>query len=176
MHTYELRSQQEQSTCPEIGDFRFRSALDVAEWAEYNPYIGRSTHPDIWHLDAEGQFQCYTPSYTLNSLKRYAKDPHDLFISREHGLMLGNCPNRWLFIEPMLPWNDHPVPDEADASAFVVLRATLETIGVELVDAVMFDDAYHWWSMNELLTGSPFWSGTTASHLPTEHLSPGAPR
>ena len=123
--------------------------------------MGRSTHPDIWHLDANGQFQCYTPSYTTNSLKRYAEDPHDLFVSREHGLELGDCPSRWLFIEPLLPWNDHPVPDEADASAFVVLRATLETIGVELVDAVMFDDACHWWSMNELLTGSPLWSGAT---------------
>jgi hypothetical protein len=104
-------------------------------WAEYNPYIGRSTHPDIWHLDNDGRFQCYTPSYTTNSLKRYAEDPQDLFISREHGLALGDCPTRWLFIEPLLSWNDHAVPDEADASAFVILRETLEAIGVELVDA-----------------------------------------
>jgi hypothetical protein len=158
MHTYEPFSEQEQLAEPDIEEFRFLSPLDVAEWARYNEYIGHRTYPEIWHLDLQGQFQCYTPGYSTNSLQRWAADPQSLFISREHGLAAGDCPNRWLIIETLVPWRDHIAPNEADAYAFGFLRSSLATVGVELVDAVMFDNTHHWWSMNEMVTGSLDWS------------------
>lgn len=39
----------------------------------------------------------------------------------------------------------------------MLVRRALEPIGVLLLDAVVFDDDGHWWSMHELTTGSTRW-------------------
>ena len=49
-------------------------------------------------------------------------------------------------------------PDEADAWAFLELRCQLHGVGVQLLDAVVFDDEGHWWSMHELTSGTTTWS------------------
>ncbi len=47
--------------------------------------------------------------------------------------------------------------DEADAHTFLVLSRNLAGIGLRLVDAVIFDDEGHWWSLHELTTGTTRW-------------------
>jgi hypothetical protein len=44
-------------------------------------------------------------------------------------------------------------PSELDQRSYVVLRSRLEEVGVNLVDAVIFDGDFHWWSMHDLEPG-----------------------
>ena len=57
---------------------------------------------------------------------------------------------------------DPPIVDEADAHPFVVLRRKLRRAGIDLLDAVVFDDAGHWWSMHELTSGTTRWTASVA--------------
>ena len=38
-----------------------------------------------------------------------------------------------------------------------IVTGVLERIGVDLVDAVVFDDQGHWWSLHELTSGMTAW-------------------
>ena len=46
---------------------------------------------------------------------------------------------------------------ESDAEAFMTLRQLLAQDGIELLDAVIFDETDHWWSMHELTSGTSKW-------------------
>ena len=50
--------------------------------------------------------------------------------------------------------------DERDAKAFLRLRQQMHALGVVLVDAMIFDDDGHWWSMHELTAGTTAWPPT----------------
>jgi len=142
---------------PEIDGFNFRDALDVAAWAENDRLIGWKTWPEVWHLDDHALVHCYYKASSCSSLKAWAADPADLFRSREEGLQSPDgCTDRW-FVVDSRPAEHAARPDEGDVEAFVLVRRALEPIGVLLLDAVVFDDDGHWWSMHELTTGSTRW-------------------
>ncbi len=68
------------------------------------------------------------------------------------------CPSRWLLIDSRPLWIvPQPQPSDADIEAFGLLQQLLAAIEVELVDAMIFDDECHWWSMRELATGDGSW-------------------
>ena len=46
--------------------------------------------------------------------------------------------------------------------AFGVLRRKLSRVGVDLVDAVVFDDEGRWWSLHELTSGTTAWTASVA--------------
>ncbi len=54
-------------------------------------------------------------------------------------------------------------PGERDVEQFIRLRRQLDVDGITLVDAVIFDDQRHWWSINELLTGQMKWATRKAA-------------
>ena len=145
---------------PSILDYRFNDAYDVVARAEDDGTIGRLTWPEAWHLDVHGEFRCYFKGSTLDSLQGWAEDPGDLLYSREVGLREGGCAPRWVIVDSRPSWMAEfkPVVGEGDASAFLCIRKHLAQVGVVLVDAVVFDDAGHWWSMYELTSGTTRWS------------------
>ena len=156
MHTYE-RLGPGPRPLPDITEFPFHDALDVVAYAEVDACVGWQTWPEVWHLDDDGIFCCYFKGSSLDSLSEWADDPWKLERSREEGLANGGCADRWLVVDSRPVWFAEP-PGEGDACAFVKLRARLrERIGVELVDAMVFDDEGHWWSMQELTSGTTAW-------------------
>jgi hypothetical protein len=69
------------------------------------------------------------------------------------------CPNHWFVIEPRHPWlGDHYEVSEEDARAFLKLRRSLARHDIVLLDVVVFDQAFHWWSLHELTSGSTVWA------------------
>jgi hypothetical protein len=160
VHTYD-RPETPTRPLPSIAEFRFNDALDVVAYAEVNPCIGWNTWPEVWHLDSEGELACWYRGSSGDSLKRWARSPADLRRSRREGLADGGCADRWLIVDSRRVGMDDP-PDEGDGRAFLSLRRSLARIGVELVDAVVFDDKGHWWSLHELTSGTTAWAASVA--------------
>jgi hypothetical protein len=161
VHTYQHRPVAEGSlSMPRIADYRFTSAHDVVAYASADRTIGWASWPAVWHLDDGGALTCYEKASSLCSLKRWAEDPRDLYRSRQAGLEAGGCGADWLVVDSRPRWHceDGVIVDEGDAEAFVVVRKALDLIGVRLVDAVVFDDDCHWWSMRELTLGETSWA------------------
>ena len=161
MHTYDRPT-----TCPDpfpsLAEFRFADALDVVAYAEIDLSIGKLTWPETWHLDDDGVMQCAVKGSSLDTLIRWAYDPSDLVRSRGEGRDEdGGCTDRWLIVDSR-PVGFRDAPDEADTWAFLELRQQLASIGVKLLDAVVFDDAGHWWSMHELTSGTTAWRASVA--------------
>src|ERR1700730_313157 len=149
---------------PRVEDYRFRSALDVVAWAQRDRTIGWKTWPEVWHVDPDGEFQCYHKGSSLDGLERWAEEPEDLCRVRYQGEAGPGCPSRWSIVDSRPAWLYHePIVSERDAEAFVTIRNALAADGIELLDAVVFDDARHWWSMNELLTGTTTWPAAAPS-------------
>jgi hypothetical protein len=142
---------------PSIEAFRFRGPIDVVARAEVDPGFGRFTWPEVWHLDEDGELQCYFDGSSCDSIARWAEEPWDLFVSRRYGLADGGCPDRWLIIEHRPRWRRPAGVTEADAAAFAKVREHLAGIGVTLVDCMVFDDDGHWWSLHELTSGTLDW-------------------
>lgn len=161
MHSYTARwpEKTDFDKLPHIASFRFNDALDVVAWAEQDRLLGRwKNWPEVWHLDDAGSFCCYFKGSTGGTVKGFAEDPWELHMSRAQGLREGGCPDRWLIVESRPAWlQDGPTVDEGDAVAFHELRRELSTLGILLVDDVIFDDDFHWWSLQELTTGSTSW-------------------
>ena len=136
---------------PDIADFRFRCPDDVVEYARHERTIGATARPEVWHLDRDGRFHCYYEAPPLAGIRRWGEQPHPLHCSRWQGIHSpGGCAPNWLIVESRPCRRGDPTPTEGDVAAFVAVRADLEWIGVNLVDAVIFDDACHWWSMHDL--------------------------
>lgn len=155
VHTYE---RPEDADIPSLSDWRFNSPSDVVAWAERDPVIGWSTWPEVWHLDDDGELHCYFKGSSFDTLESWASDPYPLRRSRREGLATGYCPNRWLIVDSRPTWMEsRPAPTEADAAAFAVVERELASLGVHLVDVMVFDDQGHWWSLRELTTGSTSW-------------------
>jgi hypothetical protein len=158
VHTYEKQFRDVVAP-PSLETFRFKCAEDVAAFAAYNPYIGSATWPEVWHLDEQGRFACYYKASSGDSLECWAADPYPLLRSREEGLRSGGCASDWLIVEsrPAYRTRRGAVVTEHDTDDFLELQEQLDEVGVRLVDAIIFDDACHWWSMRELTTGSTHW-------------------
>jgi hypothetical protein len=159
MHSYQRRWADDPTarTSPHLGDFRFRSPLDVVAYAELDPLITWRTYPDVWHLDESGSFRCGSRGSSLDSVRRLAADPAAMLRCRDIELA-ERCPDRWLVIEPRHKWlgDDYRV-SEGDAQAFLELRRGLAEHGVTLLDLMVFDQEFHWWSLHELTTGTTTW-------------------
>ena len=90
-------------------------------------------------------------------MRTYADRPRDLLRCREVPVP-EPCPDRWVIIEPRHPWlGDAYKVTEDDARAFLVLRRRLARAGVVLLDVMVFDQEFHWWSLHELTTGTTRW-------------------
>ena len=136
---------------PDIAEHRFRCPADVVEYARHDRTIGWATWPDVWHLDGDGRFRCYFKASSLDGIRRWAEDPYGLHRSRWEGINSPDgCAPNWLIVESRPCRRGDPTPTEADAAAFLAVREDVALIGVNLIDAVIFDDASHWWSMHEL--------------------------
>ena len=156
MHTY--NKPPTTTPVPNLDDFRFNDALDVVAFAEVDACMGWRTWPEVWHLDDDGVFACYYKGSSCDSLVDWAEEPWPLERSRREGLAHGGCADRWLIVDSR-PRGFREPPHEADAYAFLRLREHLrDVIGVELVDAIVFDDEGHWWSMHELTSGTTAWA------------------
>lgn len=157
MHTYERSEAAADGKLPDLETYRFNDALDVVAWASVDHTIGWATWPEVWHLDGDGRFQCYFKASSGDSIRRWANDPSSLFRSRAEGRRTRGCANRWLIVESRPRWLHDDTINEEDARAFLATRSHLAGIGVHLVDAVIFDDARHWWSLHEVTTGDTAW-------------------
>ena len=156
MHTYD-RPATDREPLPSIDEFPFTDALDVVAYAEVDLCVGKLTWPEVWHLDDEGVFACYYKASTGDSIVRWAEEPWPIERSRRDGLANGGCADRWVIVDSRPTWLSDQ-PGEADACAFLRLREHLRAVmGVELLDAVVFDDDGHWWSMHELTSGTTAW-------------------
>jgi hypothetical protein len=160
MHTYQPRWPADPAVrvLPNLGDFHFRGALDVAAYAELDWLIPWRTWPEIWHLGDDGGFRCGSKGSSLDSVHTFAASPEDLLRCREVELD-EPCPDRWLVIEPRHPWRKERYRvDEGDGQAFVTLRRSLDDdYGITLLDVMVFDQEFHWWSLHELTSGSMTW-------------------
>src|SRR4051812_40811898 len=154
MHCYD-KPQPDGSTLPSLDGVVFKGPIDVVRWAERDPTIGWSTWPVAWHLDPHGTPRGFTIGSSCDSIRTWALDARPLRRSR----LECDCPDRWLIVESRPRWrNNGSTVDERDALAYFNLRDEAVRFGVQIVDAMIFDDDGHWWSMHELTTGSTVWA------------------
>lgn len=161
MHTYEPITVSDPADIPSICGKTFHDAFDVVEFERISNLVAWRTWPEVWHLDDTGEMRCYHKASSLDSIREWADDPRTLLLAREQGLRNGGCADRWVIIESRTAmWHGEGIVSEADAKAFLDLRALLSRHGIELLDAVIFDDANHWWSMHELTSAGTRWPGS----------------
>jgi hypothetical protein len=158
MHTYQQRWADDPPvrTLPNLGHFRFTKPLDVVAWAELDPVLHWRSSPDVWHLDSKGRFRCGSQGSSFDSVQTFAEDLDALLACRQTELGWP-CPNRWLILESRHPWHDPYHVGEDDERAFAVLRRALVGHGITLLDVMVFDQEFHWWSLHELTSGTTTW-------------------
>ena len=136
---------------PELGDFLFRSPLDVAAYAELEPLVTWRTYPDVWHLDESGAFRCGSKASSCQTVRTLAKRPGAMLRCRETELGY-RCPDRWVVTEPRHEWlGDRYRVNEGDAQAFLALRRGLARHGITLLDVMV--------RASEAKPGTPIWAG-----------------
>lgn len=142
----------------DIADRTFADAVDVARFAEEGGVLVGQSRCESWHLDPVGRWVCGTRGTMCDSLDQWAADPHRLLRAYLEGRVAGSCTPRWVIVDERPQWETDPTtPTEADVEQFLRLRRQLAVAGITLVDAVIFDDRLHWWSICELVTGSTRW-------------------
>ena len=47
---------------------------------------------------------------------------------------------------------------EGDAQAFIALRSSLARFGITLLDVVIINEEFQWWSLHELTSGTTAWN------------------
>lgn len=157
VHTY-TPIRVEPGELPSVVGLKLRSALDVVEHERVGNLVAWRTWPEVWHLDETGDMTCYSKGSSLDSIRRWAEDPYSLLSPLWNLPKPGQCGDRWLIIESRTLGIEEERVSEQDAKAFLELRAVLAEEGIELVDAVTFDHADHWWSMHELTSGTMDWT------------------
>jgi hypothetical protein len=154
------RSSDPSSTPPgevDIADFTFHGARDVVAFAERGGVcIGRPRCAS-WHLDDTGRFVCGTRGFFDDTLAGWVANPSRLLAAASDGVAGQPCGTRWVVIDERTAARSGDVIDEGDVRHFLELRCALARVGVDLLDAVVFDDRGRWWSICELLTGSTRW-------------------
>jgi len=69
------------------------------------------------------------------------------------------CPDYWVVIEPRQRWHgDRYDVTEGDAQAFIALRSSLARFGITLLDVVIINEEFQWWSLHELTSGTTAWN------------------
>ena len=146
-------------------DRLFASGLDVARSAAAGDVLVGQRRCESWHLDRDGRFVCGTRGTVLDSLANWANDPRRLVDAFLNGRSAGACSPTWVVVDERLAqsFEDAHPPGELDVEHFMRLRRQLDVAGITLVDAVIFDDQRHWWSINELLTGQMQWATRKAA-------------
>lgn len=163
MHTYVRPTTIPEPLVPSFADLRFRDALDVVAYAELDLGIGLHTWPEVWHLDEDGGLTCAGPRSSCNTMKRWARGEGDLYEVRRNPPAGVRCGDRWVIVDSRRKgFYDPPTVDEGDVRAFGDLRRKLTRVGVDLVDAVVFDDDGHWWSLHELTSETTAWTASVA--------------
>jgi hypothetical protein len=136
---------------------------DVVEWASVDAEFGSVDWLDVLHLSADGEVRCCCAAPPGSSLLGWAEDPFPLLRLRLEGLDRGGCGSDWLLLDSRTRRSGSCIPPcELDDRAFATLRGELATIGVRLLDAMVFDDRGHWWSLLERTTGSSAWERGSA--------------
>ncbi len=92
----------------------------------------------------------------MDSVRTLAARPDKLLECRETDLGYP-CPDRWVMIEPRHEWHRWYRVGEGDAESFMALRQSLVEYRVALLDVVVFDQECHWWSLDEMTSGSTTW-------------------
>jgi hypothetical protein len=158
MHTYrQLWSDDPEAwTLPKMRNFRFAKPLDVVAFAELDPVLRWRNNPEVWHLDGRGRLRCGCHSSSGESVRTFADDLDGLLACRRTELGWP-CPNRWLIVESRHPWHEAYQVNEDDGRAFVALRRALGGHGITLLDVMVFDQQFHWWSLHELTSGTATW-------------------
>jgi len=138
----------------------FLCADDVAQCAVEGGILTGQRRTQSWHLARDGQFTCGTRATCSDSLADWAAQPNRLIEAFLDGRAEGSCSPIWVVIDerPLGLTDPCEPPGEHDAEQYLRLQRQLEVAGITLVDAVVFDDQRHWWSMCELLTGTTAWS------------------
>jgi hypothetical protein len=150
------------SDLPDIGNYHFRSALDVIDYCEQDSTSTWRSWPLLWHLDDTGAFVCYSKGSSFDSVRTFAQRPAGLLRCRGFDVD-DSCPNRWVIVESRHPYDEERYRvDEGDAAAFVKLRRGLARRGVTLLDVVILNQDLQWWSLNELTTGTTTWPSPRA--------------
>lgn len=143
---------------PSPADFTYRDALDIAHYASLEPLTTWRTWPEVWHLDHNGRWRCFSKGSTFHSVCRYAESPEELLLCRQTRTG-ARCPDFWVMLEPRHDWISMGYEvTEADGQAFTGLRSSLAGFGIVLLDVVIFHPDFRWWSLNELTCGTTAWS------------------
>jgi hypothetical protein len=140
-----------------IDEMRLRGPADVVAWAAHDHTLGWMTWPEVWHLDAVGALHCFSKGSSIESARTWADDPEPLLRSRREGVAsTEGCAPDWVIIDSRqrFLWRDGLV-SEADAHAYDVIGAALASVGVRLLDLMVFDDSCNWWSVGQLVNGEP---------------------
>ena len=161
MHTYYPRWADDPAArvLPNLADFRFNDAIDVVRYAELDWLVTWRTWPDVWHLDDDGAFRCSSKGSSLDSVRRLAEDPIDMLRCREIELDQP-CPDRWLDHRAAPSVAQGPVSRRRGRRAGVPhppARRLADEHGIVLLDVMVFDQEFHWWSLHELTSGTPRW-------------------
>ena len=158
MHTYEQRWSDDPArrTLPKLGDFRFTGPLDVVAYAELDPVLKWRNSPEVWHLDSNGRFRCGSQGSSFDSVRTFADDLDGLLALPPDRARLA-VPEQ--VADPRVP---SPVaralPGRRGRRAGVPgPPPRLVGYGITLVDVMVFDQEFHWWSLHELTTGSWSW-------------------
>jgi hypothetical protein len=166
MHCYQPLWPEDRAdwTPPSPTLFRYRDACDVAAYAALDALTTWYTYPHIWHLDDDGQWQCCSKGSSLDSVQRFAENPEWMLECRLTPVD-PPCPDNWVILEPRqrrLGPERYDV-NEDDARAFLDLRSGLAGFGITLLDVVVFNQEFQWWSLHELTSGTTAWPATSAA-------------
>lgn len=149
----------EQFIAPSALGRTFHDALDVVEFAELGGAGCGQARCESWHLDDTGLYTCESRACRGDTLADWADDPGPLIAAATKQVGPLSCGNRWVVVEGRsTSMNDEVVVDEGDVQQFIEFRCEMARVGIDVVDAVIFDDQSRWWSICELLTGSTRWA------------------
>ena len=135
----------------------FRDALHFIDYASDDRLTTWYTYPWLWHLDESGRARCFSKGSSLCDVQRFAEEPDSVVGCREVDAG-GECPPYWFIIESRRDWRRRGIGvTEADVAAFIDLRRTLATYGITLLDDIIVNERFEWWSLHELTAGTTAW-------------------
>jgi hypothetical protein len=162
MHRYTPRWSDTTATwdVPDLDQFVFRDAVDFIEYAAVDRLTTWYTYPWLWHLDTSGRARCFSKGSSLDDVQRFAAEPERVVECRPTSPG-DECPPYWLIIESRQQWLPRGCDvTEADAAAFIDLRRSLAAFGITLLDDIVVNEQFEWWSLHELTAGTTVWDFT----------------
>ncbi len=145
---------------PNLGDFHFHGALDVAAYAEHDwlhPVADvagdlaprRRWGVPLWVEGLQPRLSAHVRGVTRKTCFAAARSSSTSLV-----LTAGSSSSPAIHGA-----RRDTASDEGDGQAFVTLRRSLdEGYGITLLDVMVFDQEFHWWSLHELTSGSTTWS------------------